>query len=297
MDTVADSTLYNIGCAQANRVDNDTDPNTGSVILTFGAPRTVDSETSSNGASMFSEVFANWRSTTQIADAGRDYSRGFWQCLDEAPSSVQYTLALGVSNLFPSGWNGDRVAEHGQAWGIMVANVRQYQSTNGYSAAILAAGAADIEPDYGGPTKTRKWVDAVDDVANSGLLWNFGSADGCPQFGQGGTACNNGWSQGDIRYVSWGVSPGVPAPQIYLNNGGMAEQWVLISKWGVDNGGSAMVFRGPLSQNGACGQVGCPSSSDNTPTQAWEQMVNKMDARPATIVDMDYSLDIRWRNP
>jgi len=68
----------------------------------------------------------------------------------------------------------------------------------------------------------------------------------------------------------------------------MAEQWVLISKWGIDDGDSAMVFRGPLSQDQAC------SCATNTPTQAWNQMVNKMDDKPPTIVDMDYSMDIDW---
>lgn len=298
MDTVADATLYNMGCAQADRVDADTDPDVGVVILAFGAPREVDPETTRNGASMFSTNASEWRSTAQIADGAKEYSRGFWNCLDEPASSVSYTLALGISNLYPSAWTGTRIAEHGQAWGIMVRDVREYQNDRGFSAAIQAAGAADIEPAWGGPTKTRRWVDAFDAVANSGLLWNFGSADGCPRFGEGGTNCANGWEQGDLHYVSWGAPAGVPAPQIYRNDGVQAEQWVLISKWGIQNTGTGpMGFRGPLSQQGACNQVGCDASLDNTPAQAWNQMVEKMDARPATIVDMSYSIDIRWRNP
>jgi hypothetical protein len=298
MDTAADATMYNMGCAQADRVDADTDPDVGVVILTFGAPREVDSEHTRNGASMFAIDPAGWRSTTQIADGTKEYSRGFWACLDEPASSVDYWLALGVSNLYPSRWTGDRIAEHGQAWGIMVAAVRQYQVDRGFSQAILATGAADIEPAWGGPTKTRRWVNAFDAVANSGLLWNFGSADGCPRFGQGGTSCDNNWTQGDLHYVSWGAPAGVPAPQIYRNDGAMVEQWVLISKWGIDNANSGLMgFRGPLSQQGACSQRGCDPSLDNTPRQAWDQMVEKMDARPATIVDMSYSTDIRWRNP
>lgn len=70
---------------------------------------------------------------------------------------------------------------------------------------------------------------------------------------------------------------------------------MLISLWGINHGDSAMVFRGPLSQDKACQQVGCSPTLNNTPTQAWNQMVNKMDARPSTIEDMRYSVDIHWR--
>lgn len=77
--------------------------------------------------------------------------------------------------------------------------------------------------------------------------------------------------------MSWDVAARVPAPEIYRTDGVMVEQWVLVGKWGTDNGDSAMVFREPLSQDQAC------SCTTNTPTQAWNQMVNRMNAKPLAL--------------
>ncbi|MEX0984559.1 MAG: hypothetical protein WD096_05870 [Actinomycetota bacterium] len=55
-------------------------------------------------------------------------------------------------------------------------------------------------------------------------------------------------------------------------------------KYAIDNGYPAFNFLGPMS-----------TTTGNTPTQAWNQMVDKMDARPATINDMSNSFRIEFR--
>lgn len=71
----------------------------------------------------------------------------------------------------------------------------------------------------------------------------------------------------------------------------------MISKWGYDTGNGEMGFEAPLSEDQACGQVGACSGIRNTPLMAWNQMDAKMDAKPNTKVQMDYSTDIKWQNP
>jgi hypothetical protein len=306
MDTVADNTLENMGCDQANRVDNDTDPNDGVVILTFGSPKPIDTELSTNAVSLFHgyDESGQWAAVWKVQDAAVDYSRGFHNCLNEPASNVDYTLSLGLNNSYPDGnnpwnldWSNSRIAAHGTAWGDMVANVRSTQTSNGWSSEILAEGSVDAEQGYASPGETDAWVEAFDAVTSStGFLRNFGSANGCPQFGQGGTGCDGVWTQQDYFHISWGVDVSVPQPQIY--NNAMAEEWVLISLWGYNNTQhGAMGMRGPTSENQACGQIGCGSGFDYTPQQAWDHLEARMADRPVTQYPLSRSIDIKWLNP
>jgi hypothetical protein len=153
---------------------------------------------------------------------------------------------------------------------------------------------------WSGPCAARTWINGYDDVSGYRPYLNFGDAAGCRTFESGrpdscGTTAYPEWTSGDVYDISWGLAPALSLPQIYRTDGVQAEQWVMISKWGVDNGSLGRIaFDGPLTQRGACGQRGCAAGTDNTPSQAWNQMVEKMDQRPSTITDMDYSTDIRW---
>jgi hypothetical protein len=257
-----------------------------------------------NGASLFNGYSSSgsWKSTIAIGNAAKSYSDGFYRCLGER-STTDYNLVIAVSNQYPDGnnslginWDANRAGNHGTAWGQMVSDVRSYQANHGYTGVIIAEGGVDSEAGYAGPTMTRHWVDGFDGTPNSGLDWNFGSADGCPQFGQGGTGCNGSWTQSDYYYIAWQVTSSESIPQIY--NANMAEEWTLISVWGVDNTNHGKIlFSGPLSEHAACGQVGCSSGFDDTPDQAWSQFVSKLAAKPKATVNLGYSDDIKWLNP
>lgn len=293
MDTVSESILYNMGCAQGNRVDSGTDPDLGVVILTFGGPRQFDGLFPANyGASLFSGVDKN---VNQIREGMEDYVRGFYNCLGSG-SGVLYYVGIGVTNQYPSGFSINEAGLHGHAWANMVAQVRQYIANQGYGGDVSAFGANDIEPDYGGPDRTRNWADTYDSIPNAAFYFDFGGAAGCPQIGET-HGCNNGWSLADRYHVAWGVPSALSTPQIYRTDGISAGQWVRLSQWGVNNQGDAIDFAGPVTQEMACNQVGGCTNDDNTPTMAWNQMDNKMHLVPSTVVPLERSIDIGWRNP
>jgi hypothetical protein len=83
-----------------------------------------------------------------------------------------------------------------------------------------------------------------------------------------------------------GCPDSIPIPQIYRIDGVRAEQWVMISRWGITHDELKIDFDGPLSEKAACDQKpeDCdfepqgPSGSDtnNSPIMAWSQMVDAM---------------------
>lgn len=299
IDVVNQTTLYNLGCNAGDRVDSGADPKSGEVILAYGSPVQINSTT--YGAGLFSQPSAG---TTQIRTATQQYAQGWYDCLSAAnksDSTVLLKVAIGVTNEYPSGWSNTTVSNHGNAWAQMV------DGANGWRTPALAAklafrGGADIELGWSSPVKARAWVDGYNAHSSSWFYANFGGAAGCQWFSNGdefscGTTGQPSWTSADVYYISEEVPTAIPLPQIYRTDGISAEQWVLISQWGVDHGKPKLFFDGPLSQNGACGQVGGCSGTNNTATQAWNQMVNKMDARPQTVWDMKFSVDIKWLNP
>ena len=82
-----------------------------------------------------------------------------------------------------------------------------------------------------------------------------------------------------------------------LNNGWNANQWANISKVGVMLGYKPMYFFAPLSQYQAClgnDDPSCPYT-DNTPLEAWTQLLNALNTRPETAQNyIPYMTDIDW---
>lgn len=275
------------------------DPKQGEVILAFGAPRKIDSNT--YGATLFVN---GAYSTATIRSLAQQFAKGFYDCLNAANKSdptVRWFVALGTSNLYPSSMTRADVIAHGSAWSQMVVNGQNWLVNNGYSGKVSFRGAIDAELGWSGPGKVRDWINGYDDVAGWRPYINFGDAAGCQTFDTGspsscGTSSYPEWTSQDVHYISWWAAPALSLPQIYRTDGVNAEQWVMISRWGINNfGPSARIgFEGPLTQSDACAQRGGCSGTDNTPAQAWNQMVDKMDRRSDTITDMTYSTDIRW---
>jgi hypothetical protein len=301
MNTVNGSILYDMGCNLANRIDNGNDPRNSLVVFAYGSPVQINSNTW--GTDM--PGLAGTAKTGQIRAGAEEYALGLWQCTTPAARDhLAVRLALGTTNDYPSAWGDTKIKNHGDAWATMVKNANDNIGQIGTSITIW--GASDMELDWSSPARTRVWANGYDDGPGSFRYLNFGDAAGCQYFGVGdasscGTSNFPGWDSSDVYYISFQVPVAWPLPQIYREDGRQAEQWVMISKWANDNRKPILNFIGPLSQHGACHSTSarlqqCNSLNiDNTPTQAWNQMVDKMDARPVTISDMTWSTDIDWR--
>ena len=297
-DSVSESLFYDKGCNVANGVESGTEPGAPLVMMSFGNPEKIDASTW--GASMYSQPT---QSTVQIKQAIQQWGKGFYICLDSSlRASTDVKIGAGVTNQFPSSWDRNTANNHGQQWGTMIKNANDWFSTNGYASVVRAVGGSDVELGYKGPNESRGWVDGYNSVTNTGFLYNFGDAAGCQTFSSGdanscGTTSYPGWTSADVYYVSYEVPLAFPLPQIYNTGGTNAEQWVMISQWAVNNGKGKLSFTGPLTQYQACSQVGGCSGTNNTASDAWTQMKNKMDAKPDTVSDMAKSTDIKWQNP
>lgn len=128
-------------------------------------------------------------------------------------------------------------------------------------------------------------------------MYNFGSADGCPSSGaQTATprACNNGWTQAGVWYVSYGAQPAYAVPEIYATTGVNASQWYYVSKYAKLAHAYRITFSGELTQSGACAQRGGCTGTNNTPSQGYTQLWNKINSDTATASGIKWSVDIKW---
>lgn len=152
-----------------------------------------------------------------------------------------------------------------------------------------------MELDWNSPSVTSQWVNGYLSL-NSYLLYNYGDAAGCPNCG----TSNYTWSQYDVWYISWGGSMGeiAPLPLIYHNDGDHARQWASVALYSATNRNSQMNFAGVMTQSGACRQIGCSPSLDNTPEQGWTQLWIELrkDARTA-LSSLPWATDIEWCQP
>ena len=168
-------------------------------------------------------------------------------------------------------------------------------SAAGYHSQVDAAGATDIEPSGGTVGITKAWLDGCD-ASGGSIYYNFGSADGCPTSGANATpdSCAGNWDQSDLWRISWGLSPAFAVPEIYAAN--LSKQWQQISKYGTLGEGSRIIFRGSLTQKGACNQSGC-GSFDYTAAEGWNQFHDDLNGATATELHptpLRFSADMRW---
>ncbi len=196
-------------------------------------------------------------------------------------------------------------AGHGKAWSVMVNSINSWLRNSGYDAQTWAVGASDMELGWNGPAVTRGWVDGFASVCCA-QFYNYGDAAGCRYDGrQAGDECGTSsypaWTANDVWYVSYGVAPAWPLPQIYRTDGVMAKQWYGLSLYAKNVKGAAMVVLGSLTQYTACTQVGCSSSTANTPGQGWTQLWNALNCKYFTVVScstaqsrLTYSTDMSW---
>jgi hypothetical protein len=146
---------------------------------------------------------------------------------------------------------------------------------------------------WNSPEWSRAWLEGYDQI-NQYPLIHFGDAAGCPYSEDStSTSCGAGWLMEDVWYVSWGAPASLPLPLIYRTDGIQAQQWAHLSRYSVSEHGSAMGFTGVFTQSQACEQWGC-NGTDNTPSQAYEQMKAELDKYPSTAQELRWKTDIRW---
>ncbi|MGD0273820.1 MAG: hypothetical protein ABSB96_08845 [Gaiellaceae bacterium] len=137
-----------------------------------------------------------------------------------------------------------------------VSDLSAYQRARNYNKQGAAA-ASDIEPSWESAAMSGQLVNGVSDQGWA-LLYNFGSADGCPSSGSSGS-CNNGWTVGDLAYVSYHGST-VPLPEIYYTVN--ADQWTVVRRWWNNNYATSYAFWGVTAE--IASGVLTPASSWNS---------------------------------
>jgi hypothetical protein len=214
-------------------------------------------------------------------------AHGFWACSLGLGSKL--TIAIGTSNYGPHVTYG-----HGQAWGGMVNRANEVLHQKGWSLQVRIEGASDIELSWSSPAVAARWLDGYDDATDHALI-NFGDAAGCPPAGSScGSSAHPEWEQRDVWNLAWGHAPARPLPEIYRNDGIMAEQWHQVARFGVRHRAALMRFRGSMTQHAACREMGCDRSTDNTPSEGWNQLHDALNSGGGTNQTPQFSTDISW---
>jgi len=207
-------------------------PGTGMrvLLLDFGAARKLDSSTW--GAVDFSNTrFSN----ADILAALKRAADGYHNChvrggVDIVYGNTNYHLSDSGMSTTDAWYAGYHQSERSE-------DLSDYQAAKGYDSQTSDA-ASDIEPSWDGSLITKQLVNG-DEGQGWALYYDFGSADGCPQSASADGPCNNGWSIGDVGYVSFhGLA--LPLPEIYYTAN--ANQWTVVRKWWNANHGGYFFY-------------------------------------------------------
>ncbi|CAB4367926.1 unannotated protein [freshwater metagenome] len=253
-------------CDQAKKVPR------GVVILSFGAQRAAGS----NG-------FGTLISKDQIIATTSAWATGLAEC-----GTGPWEVSIGTSN------SGSVTAYNGYMGGIEWAKIVMAAQVASDPRTVIS-GSVDLEPGWGPPGQARAWVDGYVRTTTA-RLWNFGSADGCPQTISTDLTCNNGWTIDDVLWVSGHAGPNIFAmPEIHTKSGALSRQWAVLAA-------RAITMKMPIRiaaltvQTAACTQVkgGCPTTGISA-WDAWTQLRKALDAIPSTAgMPLGAPMDIRW---
>lgn len=253
-------------CDQAKRVPR------GVVILSFGIQ-------TATGTSGFGRPISN----AQIIATTSAWATGLAEC-----ATGPWEVSIGTSN--SGGVTRFNGYLGGRSWAKLVEQARAASDPR-----TLVTGSVDLEPGWGPPGQARAWVDGYVD-ATAIRLWNFGSADGCPQTISTDLTCNNGWTIDDVLWVSsHGGANVVAMPQIHTKSGSQARQWARLAARGVEMGMPLRIAAITV-QTAACSQVrsGCPTTGISA-WDGWGQLRQYLDAQPTTKgFKVGAPMDIRW---
>lgn len=253
-------------CEMAQKVQR------GVVVLSFGK----QVRTGANG-------FGKTISFDEVAEVSRAWAAGMAEC-----GTGPWEIAVSTSN------SGGVTTENGFNGGVRWAQLVEETARLADPRVVISSGV-DLEPGWGPPGQARAWVDGY--VASSARrLWNFGSADGCPQSYLSKLTCNNGWTVDDVIWVSSRAGAQVVAmPQLHTQSGSLARQWAVLAERAVVTGEPLRIAAVGV-QTAACAQVrgGCPTTGESA-WNAWSKLRGLLDARPATRgMPLGAPRDIRW---
>lgn len=196
------------------------------MMLDFGAARKIDSNTW--GALDFSGVRFSNPDILSALKSGADGHHNCWTGTGDT------TIAYGNTNYNMSGVGMSTT----DAWyagyyqSERSLDLFNYQQSKGYNHQSSDAGS-DMELSWDGQLITKQLVNG-DTAQGWAIYYDYGDAAGCPSSGSSGS-CNNGWTVGDVGYVSYhGLA--VPLPEIYYTVN--ADQWTVIRRWWNNNNGS-----------------------------------------------------------
>jgi hypothetical protein len=212
------------------------------------------------------------------------------------PVSTSIAVVMGTSN---DNYYGGVVSAAGSAWATAAKNAQTY-ITSGTSWApwVNAFAGNDLEPAWSTATAMRNWYGGYGSVTGALRIYNFGSADGCPQsytltggvYLSGQTTSPGSWislAQEKVYSTNWGFALGYNIPQIYTNydsSGAFSPQaveWERLVRYGNVLYGSNMIVSGVMVQHLACVYAlshppTCPTSLDNTATEGYDQLWNSL---------------------
>lgn len=207
-------------------------------------------------------------------------------------------IVIAVGTNSSGGTITDLIAQrHGEAWANLIIEINnRYLDYPGLSTRVSAAGANNIEPGFNPAYIPRHWLAGYNSVSNRKILYVVASADGCPQYypptePETGIyspgICNDGWTQEDIYYVSWGAYSSWPYPEIYNTLGANADQWYRIGLYSKLSHNSMMYFRGSMTQLAVCLQLREEDpynpyciGTDNDPTTGFIQLYTRIESDP-----------------
>ena len=260
--TTSTSTAYNQGYSQGHADATVYPYENSEVILDFGGMNAA------NTGTIFITNNGSGATYAQIRAYAEQYALGYYTGASQN-RDVKSVLSLAISTN-NSAYQVDQAG--GATWANSVVDPVQTWVTNqGLGYQVSPEAGNDMEPSYHGPADTIAWVTGYQNAAGTAndFVLNYGSADGCSWTSYNNTNCNNGWTQGDVYKVSWGLTSAYAMPEIYYDpscsvSGVMARQWTLISRFGHYNRpNGAIIFDGPLTQSNGSGGGGCTS------LQAW----------------------------
>lgn len=265
--------MYGLGYLRGQSYLSSTAHN-GEVILDFGNPEYINGI---YGTMLFD--YQTHLTIEQIRSAVWDYVVGYWMGLNQDYNNPSFlTIIVGTNS---SGYGAYITREHGEAWRDMVNQLNSWLIQDGLSGILYIAGGSDMEPSFGlSPSYAKSWVEGYS-YNNQFLLFDYGSADGCPldypytepinQSNVSPGLCNNNWTQDDIYYLSFGASSiMLPFPEIYEENEeANARQWYRISLYSYFNFDKIMIFNASLAQYAECLRLNFPPDCNDTSNTAF----------------------------
>jgi hypothetical protein len=260
------TTAYNSGCTQG-AADAQSPSQSSEVILDFGT-------ISSLGTGTLLTMSNTFVTFAQLNAYAEQYAYGYYSCTGSVISST-LNLGIGTNNsaYYVSSAGGTLWANSAvlpvKSW--IASNLRQ----------ISVFGANDMEPSWTSPSSTIAWVQGYS-ATNVAPLINYGSTDGCPTTTYTNGSCNNGWTQDNIWFISWGNSSSFCLPEIYFS--AQSLQWTMISKYASVSKTGKIYFDGPLTEFGASGSY--------TSIQAWNQFWTNLNSSSNTAINFKFRSDI-----